>query len=268
MLAQKVQVLLVFCVLCIVTLKMSDQKLSPAEVFAEPLTLPCGLVLPSRLVKCPMQETLAVAPFYEPPIAEFVDLYGKWGNSKYGFIVTGQVKIDIRCAFFFSASDNLPLTFFHLVLSTPGDTVCHAHSLCSLHVEKCIEWSKIINWRNAVHCLTRTSWTQVSSGSRQSTCGYGASLPLLRTRQLWRCTARKMAIQKLLGTPKAMDLKDVDGAVADWKRDADVAAAESFTGIQLHGAPGFLLSQLCSPLTNRRTDEYRVSPEGRMKLLR
>ena len=78
----------------------------------------------------------------------------------------------------------------------------------------------------------------------------------------------KMAIQAVLGTPKAMSLQEIDEAVADWKRGADVAAVAGFRGIQLHGAHGFLLSQFCSPHTNRRTDEYGGSPEGRMKLLK
>lgn len=78
----------------------------------------------------------------------------------------------------------------------------------------------------------------------------------------------KMAIQAVLGTPKAMTLQEINEAVADWKRGADVAAILGFKGIQLHGAHGFLLSQFCSPHTNRRTDEYGGSPEGRMKLLK
>jgi len=78
----------------------------------------------------------------------------------------------------------------------------------------------------------------------------------------------KLAIQKLLGDPKAMDLAEIDEAVANWKRGADVAAKAGFAGIQLHGAHGFLLSQFCSPHTNRRTDDYGGSPEGRMKLLK
>lgn len=32
---------------------------SSIEILEQPLTLPCGLTLPNRLVKCPMQETLA-----------------------------------------------------------------------------------------------------------------------------------------------------------------------------------------------------------------
>jgi len=49
------------------------------------------------LVKCPMQETLAEAPFFDPPVEKFKNLYGKWAKSNYGLIITGQVQIDIRC---------------------------------------------------------------------------------------------------------------------------------------------------------------------------
>lgn len=78
----------------------------------------------------------------------------------------------------------------------------------------------------------------------------------------------KLAIQSLLGTPKAMTIPEIDQAVEAWKHGARVAKAAGFKGIQLHGAHGFLLSQFLSPHTNRRTDEYGGSPEGRMKLLK
>jgi len=78
----------------------------------------------------------------------------------------------------------------------------------------------------------------------------------------------KMAIQTLLGTPKAMTVQEIDQVVEDWKRGADVAATAGFKGIQLHGAHGFLISQFLSPYTNRRTDEYGGTPEKRMKLLK
>lgn len=74
-------------------------KLSPIEVLSQPLMLPCGLVLANRLVKCPMQETLAERPFFDPPVEKFGNLYGQWAKANYGLIITGQVQIDIRCAF-------------------------------------------------------------------------------------------------------------------------------------------------------------------------
>jgi hypothetical protein len=43
-----------------------------------------------------MQKTLAVAPFFDPPVDKFVNLYTKWADANYGLIITGQVQIDIR----------------------------------------------------------------------------------------------------------------------------------------------------------------------------
>lgn len=46
-----------------------------------------------------MQETLADAPFFDPPLDKFKNLYGQWAQASYGLIITGQVQIDIRCMF-------------------------------------------------------------------------------------------------------------------------------------------------------------------------
>lgn len=48
--------------------------MSCIETLAQPLTLPCGLKLPNRLVKCPMQETLAELPYFDPPVEKFREL--------------------------------------------------------------------------------------------------------------------------------------------------------------------------------------------------
>lgn len=104
---------------------MATQDKSSLEILSEPLTLPCGLVLPNRLVKCPMQETLAAPPLFDPPMPAFGKLYGVWGKAKYGLIITGQVQIDLR------------------FLSIAGDVVCHDKSLEEEHLAKWKEWAKI-----------------------------------------------------------------------------------------------------------------------------
>ncbi|RDW83306.1 FMN-linked oxidoreductase-1 [Coleophoma crateriformis] len=230
---------------------MAARKLSPTEVLAQPLELPCGLVLANRLVKCPMQETLAVAPFFDPPIDKFQNLYGQWAEANYGLIITGQVQIDIR------------------FLSISGDVVCHSDSLEAPHIESWKRWAEIAQSKGTP-CIV-----QLAHPGRMSPVGAGhrpADMPTLCPSsvpvQVGDKWLDKLAVSKLLGTPKAMDLADIDGAVEDWKRGARVAKVAGFKGIQLHGAHGFLLSQFLSPHTNRRTDDYGGNPEGRMKLLK
>ena len=101
------------------------EKMSPRELIAQPITLPCGLTLPNRLVKCPMQETLATPPLYDPPMDKFRNLYNQWANAKYGLIITGQVQIDIR------------------YLSIKGDVVCHTDSMKEPHFSKWKEWARL-----------------------------------------------------------------------------------------------------------------------------
>jgi 2,4-dienoyl-CoA reductase-like NADH-dependent reductase (Old Yellow Enzyme family) len=47
-----------------------------------------------------------------------------------------------------------------------------------------------------------------------------------------------------------------------------MAKAAGFAGARLHETHSFLLSQLPSPLTNCRSDDYGDTPEKRMKLLK
>lgn len=68
----------------------TKEPLDSRAILAQPLTLPCGLQLPNRLVKCPMQETLAQPPYYDPPVDEFNNLYGQWSAADYGLIITGM----------------------------------------------------------------------------------------------------------------------------------------------------------------------------------
>lgn len=230
---------------------MADEKGERAiDYIAQPLTLPCGLTLPNRLVKCPMQETLATEPTFDPPIDKFEKLYGTWSQSKYGLLITGQVQVDIR---FFSIA---------------GDVCCHAGSLEPAILDRWKRWAQVAQ-QHGTPCIV-----QLAHPGRMSPAGAGvrpkdmpalcASAVPVKLGDTW---IDKLAEDKLLGTPKAMSLEEIDVAVENFVRGAVVAREAGFAGCQLHGAHGFLLSQFLSPHTNRRDDEYGGSPVKRVRLL-
>src|SRR5208282_583623 len=65
--------------------------------------------------------------------------------------------------------------------------------------------------------------------------------------------------------PRAMTRADMDKVREDFVAAARMAEEAGFDLLELHFAHGYLLSSFLSPLTNRRTDEYGGSLEGRMR---
>lgn len=66
--------------------------------------------------------------------------------------------------------------------------------------------------------------------------------------------------------PVALDAAGLDKIVRDFAAAARRAKEAGFDGVELHSAHGYLLDQFYSPLTNRRGDEYGISPENRVRL--
>lgn len=68
-------------------------------------------------------------------------------------------------------------------------------------------------------------------------------------------------------TPRALDLQEIPGIVADFRRAAANAEAAGFDGVELHGANGYLLDQFLRDSTNQRGDAYGGPVENRARLL-
>ncbi len=66
-------------------------------------------------------------------------------------------------------------------------------------------------------------------------------------------------------TPREMTRADMDEAVADYARAAELARAAGFDLLEIHMAHGYLLASFISPLTNTRTDTYGGSLQNRMR---
>jgi len=64
-----------------------------------------------------------------------------------------------------------------------------------------------------------------------------------------------------------LSLDEIRALPAEFARTTRLARLAGFSGVELHAAHGFLLSQFLSPLFNKRTDAYGGSIAARMRLL-
>ncbi len=67
--------------------------------------------------------------------------------------------------------------------------------------------------------------------------------------------------------PREMDTHDIARVLQGFAEAARRAEDAGFAVVEIHGAHGYLLHQFLSPLSNRRTDGYGGSLEGRARLL-
>jgi len=75
------------------------------------------------------------------------------------------------------------------------------------------------------------------------------------------------AIRVDTSLPRALELAEIPGIVADFRHAAASAREAGFDLLELHGAHGYLLHQFLSASANQRTDEYGGSRENRARLL-
>ncbi len=67
--------------------------------------------------------------------------------------------------------------------------------------------------------------------------------------------------------PRALELSEIPGIVAAYRKGAENAKRAGFDGVEVHGANGYLLDQFLQSSTNTRTDAYGGSVENRARLM-
>ncbi|MCY1501431.1 NADPH dehydrogenase [compost metagenome] len=75
------------------------------------------------------------------------------------------------------------------------------------------------------------------------------------------------ALSRMFQVPREMTEVDIHDIVRRFTRTAVLAEEAGFTGVQVHAAHGYLISQFLSPLSNRRSDRWGGSLENRARLL-
>jgi N-ethylmaleimide reductase len=73
--------------------------------------------------------------------------------------------------------------------------------------------------------------------------------------------------KKLYVTPRALSIQEIHSTIQDYAIAAKNAIQSGFDGVEIHGANGYLIDQFIRDGSNKRTDEYGVSIENRLRFL-
>jgi len=206
---------------------------TPSPTIADTLVLPCGAVLPNRLAKAAMTEGLA-----DPQgraTAELERLYGLWADGGSGLLITGNVQID---------RDHL---------ERPGNVIIQGPQ----------NEAALAGLRAMASAGTRAGghiWMQISHAGRQTqvTVNPHPKAP----------SAVPVGLPgKQFGMPVALTEAEILDLIERFGIAAEVAKETGYTGVQIHAAHGYLLSQFLSPRANLRTDRWGGSLENRARML-
>ena len=203
----------------------------PSSLFA-PLTLPNNAVISNRIAKAAMEENMADSN--QLPGENLRRLYASWADGGVGLILSGNVMIDPTA------------------LTGPGGVV--------LDERQPIAPFKA--WARAAMKDGGQAWLQINHPGRQvfAAMGQQAVAPSAIGVDLG-------AYSHLFPVPRALNEAEIAAIVARFATTSRLAEAAGFSGVQIHAAHGYLISQFLSPLTNRRTDAWGGELHNRARLL-
>ena len=203
----------------------------PQAVLAQPFHLPRGGVVKNRVCKSAMSEALGTRQGRATP--ELARLYGAWADGGVGLCITGNVMIDRRA------------------LGEPGNVVIEDDS----QMAELQAWAQAAT-RNGTHC-----WVQLNHPGKQAPKG------LNKENVAPSAVPFRKDMQAFFPTPRELTDAEVRELIARYGRAAGIVKRAGFTGVQIHGAHGYLVSQFLSPHHNQRSDEWGGSAEKRRRFV-
>jgi 2,4-dienoyl-CoA reductase-like NADH-dependent reductase (Old Yellow Enzyme family) len=180
-----------------------------------------------------MTEGLATANGVPTP--ELERLYGLWSDGGAGMLLSGNIQVD---------RDHL---------ERPGNVVIDAKPNAAMR-KALASWAKA-GTRNGNHF-----WAQISHAGRQ-------------TQKIVNPHPKAPSPIKLglpggqFGEPVALTKPEIKQIVRRFGVCAAAVQEAGFTGVQVHAAHGYLLSQFLSPRSNHRDDEYGGDLANRARML-
>ncbi|WSG59312.1 NADH:flavin oxidoreductase/NADH oxidase family protein [Nocardia sp. NBC_01730] len=198
-------------------------------ILSDPLPLPCGQVLPNRVMKAALSEVLGDSG--QSPDHRILRLYRRWSEGGFGLLLTGNVMID------------------RAQLGEPGNIV----------VDDERDLATLTQWAETAHAGGSPIWMQLCHPGRQANPVVNRQAPV----------GPSAIAPDIPGfrVPTALTEPDIHDIIDRFATTALIAEKAGFDGVQIHAAHGYLVSQFLSPLANHRDDNWGGDPARRARFL-
>ena len=197
------------------------------------LDLPCGVQIKNRICKGAMTEGLADEQ--NRATSKHINLYNRWSDGGAGILLTGNVQVD------------------HRYLERPGNVVIEGQQTNE-------QLSRLTAYAEAGTKNNTHLWMQISHAGRQTPASVAETPVAPSEVQLQMPGAQ-------FGKPRSLSDEEILDIIQKFAHTASVAKETGFTGVQIHGAHGYLISEFLSPDINKRDDNWGGSLEKRSKFL-
>lgn len=200
------------------------------SIIATPLAMKCGRALQNRIAKAAMTEGLSDERFSATP--ELRQLYAHWAGSGAGLLISGNFMVDPA----------------HL--EKPGNAALTGSS----------DREKLKALTEAGRSDGAEFWAQINHPGRQSPAA-------INPEPVAPSAVRAQSDIGDFATPRALTDTEIRILIDAFALSAATAKEVGFTGVQIHAAHGYLLSQFLSPRVNQRDDEWGGSLANRARML-
>lgn len=175
-----------------------------------------------------------MAPSLSPGV-EFFNAYKTWADGGAGLLISGNVMVDSR---------HLGESY-NVVIESGRDNQ-----------------SALKNWARAVDGTPSKLWLQINHPGKQSP-KFLNKVPVAPS-----AVPLAGALASSFALPKELTVNEIHEIIERFGFAAKTAQACGFSGVQIHGAHGYLVSQFLSPHHNIRKDEFGGTLENRMRFVK
>jgi 2,4-dienoyl-CoA reductase-like NADH-dependent reductase (Old Yellow Enzyme family) len=165
-------------------------------------------------------------------------LYRTWSKGGAGLLLTGNVQVD------------------RADLERPGNVAIDVTDPTTTSSEA---RAALVRWARAGTEAGNHLWMQISHAGRQA--------PWYVTRRPRAPSAVRLELLGNYCRPIPLTEAEILELVRRFAAAAAIARECGFTGVQVHGAHGYLISSFLSPVTNQRTDAWGGPLENRARFL-